>query len=387
MTASQLHRTRRGPLAGVKVVEIAGIGPGPFCGMLLADLGADVVLVERPLPEGPAGEIADAGILRRGRRSLVADLKNPDAVAAVLRLVASADIVFEGMRPGVAERLGIGPDACLAANPRVVYGRMTGWGQDGPLAARAGHDLNYISITGVLHAIGREGPVAPLNLVGDFGGGAMFLAVGMLAALAHARATGEGQVVDAAMYEGANLLMTMFWEQFAQGRFVDERASNVLDGGAPFNDVYRCSDDRWLAVAAIEPQFRHALLTTLELPFDDEDLGLDRARWPTLRAALTATFATRPRDEWIALLGELDACVSPVLSLDEAPEHPHAVARAAFLPAPEGVQPAPAPRFSATPPGAPPPPPPRGAHTDEVLAAAGFDASEITVLRSTGAVR
>jgi alpha-methylacyl-CoA racemase len=379
-------RPLTGPLAGVRVIELAGIGPGPFCGMLLADLGADVIIVERPLPPGAAGEIADAGILRRGRRSLVADLKRPEAVAMLLRLARGADILFEGMRPGVAERLGIGPEPCLAANPALVYGRMTGWGQDGPLAARAGHDLNYISITGALHAIGRDRPTPPLNLVGDFGGGAMFLAFGMLAALTSARRTGVGQVVDAAMYEGASLLMTMFWEQFGQGRWEDGRERNVLDGGAPFNDTYACSDGGWIAVAAIEPQFRHALLTALEIPFEEADLGLDRSRWPGLRAALTAAFATQPRDEWVRRLGDLDACVTPVLGLGEAPAHPHAVHRRAFLPAEHGVQPAPAPRFAGTPTGDPAPPPERGGQADAILADAGFAADEVAALRATGAI-
>jgi alpha-methylacyl-CoA racemase len=375
-----------GPLTGIRVIELAGIGPGPFCGMLLADLGAEVILVERALPAGPAAALVDNGLLRRGRRSIVADLKQPEARDAVLHLVRSADILFEGMRPGATERLGLGPEDCLDVNPRLVYGRMTGWGQDGPLAQRAGHDLNYISLTGALHAIGRETPTAPLNLVGDFGGGAMFLAVGMLSGLLEARRTGVGQVVDAAMFDGANVLMTMFWDQFGDGRWLDERNSNVLDGGAPFNDVYRCGDGRWLAVAPIEPQFRHRMLTLMDIPFEDADLGLDRERWPALRRLLTDAFARRPRDAWVALLGGEDTCVTPVLDLSEVPSHPHAVQRGAFLPTPHGVQPAPAPRFSRTPAGPPADPPARGADTDAVLQDAGLGSDEIARLRQTGAV-
>lgn len=379
--------THKGPLQGVRVIEIAGIGPGPFCGMLLADLGADVVLVERDLPPGPKADLVDTGLLRRGRRSVIVDLKTDGGRDVVHALAREAEVLFEGMRPGVAERLGIGPESCLAANRALVYGRMTGWGQDGPLASRAGHDLNYISLTGALHAIGREAPTAPLNLVGDFGGGAMMLAVGILAALTHARRTGEGQVVDAAMYDGANLLMAMFWDQYGEGRWRDERASNVLDGGAPFNDSYRCADGRWLAVAAIEPQFRRRLLTLLGLPFTEDDLGLGRDRWPSLRTALTETFATRPRDEWVALLGNDDACVTPVLSLAEAPTHAHARARQSFLPTADGLQPAPAPRFGATPSLPPDPPPTRGADTDDVLEGIGLSPTRIAALRASGAVR
>jgi alpha-methylacyl-CoA racemase len=375
-----------GPLHGVKAIELAGIGPVPFCGMVLGDLGADVVLVERALPAGSAGEIADAGILRRNRRSIVLDLKRSEAVEILLRLVSDADILYEGMRPGVAERLGVGPDACLAINPALVYGRMTGWGQDGPMAQRAGHDINYISVGGALHAIGREVPTPPLNLVGDFGGGAMLLLVGLLSALTEARSSGVGQVVDVAMYEGANLLMTMFWEQFGQGRWLDERAANVLDGGAPFSDAYRCSDGRWVAVGAIEPQFRAELLRGLGVPFTEADLGLDRALWDRQRAQLAEAFAASPRDHWVALFADVDACVTPVLGLGEAPDHPHAVARGAFLTAEHGVQPAPAPRFSRSPADIPTAPPERGAHTAEILDEAGFGEAEIAMLRDSGAI-
>jgi alpha-methylacyl-CoA racemase len=354
--------------------------------MVLGDLGADVVLVERQLPAGSSGEIADAGNLRRNRRSIVLDLKRPEAVEVLLRLVSDADILYEGMRPGVAERLGVGPEACLAANPALVYGRMTGWGQDGPMAQRAGHDINYISVAGALHAIGRDSPTPPLNLIGDFGGGAMLLLVGLLSALTEARGSGVGQVVDAAMYEGTNLLMTMFWEQFGQGHWLDERNANILDGGAPFSDVYRCSDGRWLAVGAIEPQFRAQLLSGLGLAFTEADLGLDRALWDRQRAQLAEAFAGAPRDHWVALFADVDACVTPVLGLGEATGHPQAVARGAFLAAEHGVQPAPAPRFSRSRTDVPTAPPERGAHTAEVLARAGLDDTEIARLRASGAV-
>lgn len=377
-----------GPLAGVRVIELAAIGPGPFCGMLLADLGAEVITIERALPADPENaKLVDNGLMRRGRKSVVADLKQPAAQAMVLDLVRGADIIFEGMRPGVAERLGVGPEECLAANPAIVYGRMTGWGQDGPLATRAGHDLNYVSLTGVLNLIGKDQPTAPMNLVGDFGGGAMMLAVGMLAAMIPARATGRGQVVDAAMFDGTNLMMTMFWDWLNQDRWVDERRANILNGGAPFNNTYQCADGGWLAVAPIEPQFRKRMFELMELDFEPNELGLDEAIWPALDAKLRTAFATRDRDAWVELLGDVDTCVTPVLSMAEVPDHPHAVARGSFLPAPGGgVQPAPAPRFSTTPAADPAPPPPYGADTDSVLDGLGYTAEKIAELRAAGAV-
>jgi alpha-methylacyl-CoA racemase len=376
-----------GPLAGIRVVELAGIGPGPFCAMLLGDLGAEVILIERALPPGPDAALVDNGLMRRNRRSVVADLKQPAARQMVLDLVREADAVIEGMRPGAAERLGVGPDECLQVNPQVVYGRMTGWGQEGPLASRAGHDLNYVSLTGVLNLIGHSRPAPPLNLVGDFGGGAMLLAVGLLAALMQSRASGRGQVIDAAMYDGTNLLMTMFWDAYNRGQWVDRRGSNILNGGSPFNTVYECRDGGWLAVAGIEPQFRERMLTLMGLPFEPEELGLDRAIWAPLEARLRDAFATRDRDEWVQLLSDLDTCVTPVLGMDEVPNHPHALARRSFLPVDAGgVQPAPAPRFSGTPAGVPTPPPEYGADTDAVLQELGYSQEKIAQMREGGAV-
>lgn len=377
-----------GPLEGTRIVELAGIGPGPFCGMLLADLGAEVISIERKPPEGPAAQLTDNGLLRRGRRSVVVDLKDERGQDLVLRLLAGSEAFFEGMRPGAAERLGLGPERCHAVNPALVYGRVTGWGQEGPLSSLPGHDLNYISIAGALHAIGRDKPTPPMNLVADYGGGGMLMVLGILAGIMHARKTGEGQVVDAAMVDGAGLLMAFCWGLFDQGRWFDRRNDNTLDGGAPFNDVYLCADQRWIAVAAIEPQFRRRLLEVLEIPFEPEDLDIDPARWPRLREELTETFARRSRDEWVALLGGEEACVTPVLSLTEAREHPHHRARDSFLPigGNGSLQPAPAPRFSGT--KLPPPvdPPAIGADTDTVLAELGFGDDEVGALRAAGVV-
>jgi alpha-methylacyl-CoA racemase len=383
---------RSGPLAGVRVVELAGIGPGPFAGMVLADLGADVVVVERPTAPGASDGPVFGKTMRRGRRSIAVDLRQVGAAEVVLDLVRDAEIVLEGFRPGVAERLGVGPDDCLAVNPAVVYGRITGWGQHGPLAAQAGHDINYLALSGALHAIGTDRPTPPLNLVADYGGGSMLLLTGVLAALVQARATGRGEVVDAAMYDGVNLLMTLFHELRGAGAWRDERDANVLDGGAPFNATYRCADGRWVAVGALEPQFRATLLDALGIPHEPADLGLDRAAWPGLRQRLTEAFAARPRDAWVAHLDGLDVCVTPVLSLAEAAEHPHAVARGAFRPADGdagGVRPAPAPRFAADggePPAAVAAPPVVGADTDAVLADAGVDPARIAALRAAGVV-
>jgi alpha-methylacyl-CoA racemase len=337
---------RSGPLAGLKVVELAGIGPGPHAAMVLADLGADVVRVDRP------GRGADAGAdpTLRGRRRLAADLKDPADKAAVLDLVARADVLVEGFRPGVTERLGLGPDDCLARNPKLVYARMTGWGQDGPLAQRAGHDINYISLTGLLHAIGRPGerPVPPLNLVGDFGGGSMLLLVGVLSALWEAQRSGHGQVVDAAMVDGASLLGQMFWGFLAQKAWVDEPGVNLLDGGAPFYDTYTCADGRHVAVGAIEPQFYAALLEGLGLTGAELPAQHDRDRWAELKAHFAEVFATRPRDEWAEVFAGTDACVTPVLAFGEVAAHPHLAARSTIV-EPGGVaQAAPAPRFSRT---------------------------------------
>jgi alpha-methylacyl-CoA racemase len=379
-----------GPLQGVKVVEIAGIGPGPFCGMMLADMGAEVVRVDRAAsvrdvpPTKPWPEATN-----RGRRSVGVDLKHPDGVATVLRLVEQADALVEGFRPGVAERLGIGPDRCLAVNPRLVYGRMTGWGQDGPLAPTAGHDIDYIALSGMLHAIGRRGerPVPPLNLVGDFGGGGMLLAFGIVCGILEARTSGRGQVVDAAMCEGASVLGAFIYGMLGSGAWTDERGANMLDGAAPYYDTYETADGKHVAVGAIEPQFYAALLQGLDLDPADLPGQDDRSRWEELRERFAAVFRTRTRDEWDRVFAGTDACVAPVLSLTEAPGHPHNRARGAFVDL-EGVMvPAPAPRFSRTAPEITTPPAYPGQHSGEVLAAWGFDASEVAALREAGAVK
>ena len=348
-----------GPLNGIRVVEIAGIGPGTHAATLLADLGADVIRVERPGgPTSPGTRETD--LLTRGRPSVALDLKHPAAVETVLALVADADVLIEGLRPGATERLGLGPDDCLARNPRLVYGRMTGWGQDGPMAARAGHDINYISLTGALHAIGRPGerPVPPLNLVGDFGGGSMLLVVGVLGALWEAQRSGRGQVVDAAMVDGASMLMQIVWGLLGQGIWNDERGTNLLDGHAPFYDTYSCADGRHVAVGALEPQFYAALLAGLGLDPAELPAQYSPEGWPVLRARFTELFAGRTRDEWAAVFEGTDACVTPVLALDEVAAHPHIAARGTII-APDGLpQAAPAPRFSRTPAAAPVPPRP-----------------------------
>ena len=357
-----------GPLAGLKVLELAGIGPGPHAAMILADLGADVVRVERP-----SGGLDLTGgkpdHLLRGRRSVAADLKTTEGRELVLRLARKADVVLEGFRPGVVERLGVGPADCLALNPRLIYGRMTGWGQSGPLAERAGHDINYISLTGVLHAIGRadDRPVPPLNLVGDFGGGSLFLVVGVLAALWERERSGEGQVVDAAMVDGASVLAQMLWALRGLGAWNTERASNLLDTGAPFYDTYTCSDGRWVAVGALEPQFYQALLRGLELDQAELPDQMDRSGWPLLRARFASAFVAKPRDHWAKVFEDTDACVTPVLSLDEVARHPHIVARETLIEIDGIEQPAPAPRFSRTPPKPPAAPPKPGADTADVL--------------------
>lgn len=346
-----------GPLAGLRVVELGGIGPGPHAAMILADLGAEVVRVDRPaggLDLG-TGDAPDPTL--RGRRMLAADLKDPAGRDAVLRLVERADVLVEGYRPGVTERLGVGPDDCLARNPRLVYARMTGWGQHGPLARRAGHDINYIALTGVLHAVGRAGerPVVPLNLVGDYGGGSMLLLVGLLAALWEARTSGRGQVVDAAMVDGVSTLAQLTWTLRGQGLWSDERGANLLDGHAPFYDTYTCADGRHVAVGALEPQFYAQLLAGLGLDPAELPAQYDRAGWPTLRDRFTAVIATRTRDEWAAAFDGTDACVTPVLAFGEVAEHPHLAARNTIV-APGGTaQAAPAPRFSRTVPELPAP--------------------------------
>ncbi|MDI3307916.1 MAG: CaiB/BaiF CoA-transferase family protein [Acetobacteraceae bacterium] len=373
-----------GPLKGLRILEFAGIGPGPFCGMLLADLGAEVVRLDRK--EGPPGTRQD--FVGRGRRSLALDLKSPAAVQAALRLVEGADALIEGFRPGVMERLGLGPEACLARNPRLVYGRMTGWGQDGPLAQAAGHDINYIALTGALWSIGRPGerPVPPLNLVGDYGGGGMLLALGMLAALLEAKGSGRGQVVDAAMVDGAALLMAPIYAMLARGRWRNERGANMLDGAAPWYDTYECADGRYVAVGPIEPQFFDLMIAKLGLDPARFAGRMEPANWPALKAELAAVFRSRTRDDWAALFEGTDACVAPVLDLHEAPAHPHNKARGTFQQREGAVQPAPAPRFSRTPAEPGLPPPLRGEHTEQVLADWGFSGAEIAALRQAGAI-
>ncbi|RAI58151.1 CaiB/BaiF CoA transferase family protein [Roseicella frigidaeris] len=373
-----------GPLKGLRILEFAGIGPGPFCGMVLADLGAEVLRIERR--DGPA--VPPEDFINRGRRSVALDLKSPAAIAAVLRLVEGADALIEGFRPGVMERLGLGPEPCLGRNPRLVYGRMTGWGQEGPLAQSAGHDMNYIALTGALWSIGRAGerPVPPLNLVGDYGGGGMLLALGVVAALLHAKTGGEGQVVDAAMVDGASLLMAPIYAMKARGRWRNERGTNMLDGAAPWYDTYECADGRWLAVGPIEPQFFALLCETLGLDARNFPDRMEPAAWPALKERLAGLFRSRTRDDWATLFAGTDACVAPVLDMEEAPAHPHNVARGTFALRDGVVQPAPAPRFSRTRAELGAPPPARGADTEAVLREAGLEAGEIAALREAGAI-
>jgi alpha-methylacyl-CoA racemase len=378
-----------GPLAGVRVIEVAGIGPGPFCAMMLADMGADVLRVDRT---GPAdlGLPVDPrfSVLNRGRRSVALDLKTPAAVAAVKRLVAEADALVEGFRPGVMERLGLGPDACLAVNPRLVYGRMTGWGQDGPMASAAGHDINYIALAGVLHSIGRKGgaPVPPLNLVGDFGGGGMYLAFGLVCALLETRQSGRGQVVDAAMVDGAASLGAAVFGLRAMGIWNDERGDNILDSGAPWYDVYETQDGQYVAIGSIEARFYADLVRLTGLESEALPPQWDKARWGELRARLTEVFKQKTRDEWCRIMEGSDVCFAPVLSLTEAPAHPHNRARGTFVEVEGVVQPGPAPRFSRTPAAIQRPPARPGEHTDEALRDWGFTADDLAALRAQGAL-
>jgi alpha-methylacyl-CoA racemase len=374
-----------GPLAGIRVVELAGIGPAPFAAMLLADLGADVVRIDRPGEASlPVPLPPEADLLRRGRPSVSLDLKHPEGLETALALVERADVLVEGYRPGVAERLGLGPDACHARNPRLVYGRMTGWGQDGPLAQAAGHDIGYVAVTGALHAIGRAGgpPQVPVNLVGDFGGGALYLVVGVLAALLEARTSGRGQVVDAAIVDGTAHLSSLVMGLVSAGLWSDRRGTNLLDTGAPFYDVYETSDGGWLAVGPLEPAFYAELLRLLDLTDTAPD-RLDPSQWPDLRALLAETFRTRTRAEWCAVLEGTDACVAPVLSYAEAPAHPHLAARGTYVEHHGIVQPAPAPRFSRTPAALGAPPSAPGAGTRAALAAWGID--DVDALLGSGA--
>lgn len=380
-----------GPLSGYRIIEIAGIGPGPFAAMLLADMGAEVIRVERAQSvRGPAPAGAHYDVMLRGRRNVALDLKHPDGVATLLDLVAGADALIEGFRPGVMERLGVGPDVCLERNPKLVFGRMTGWGQDGPYAQAAGHDINYISLAGALAHFGRAGeaPVPPLNMVGDFGGGGMFLAYGVVCALLEAQRSGKGQVVDTAMVDGAAVLMSMFWAFRTIGMF-DEHApgTNLLDTGAHFYDVFECADGKYISLGSIEPQFYAELMRLTGLEGDEEFARqMDKSMWPHLKDRLKALFVTKTRDEWCALMEHTDVCFAPVLTMGEAAQHPHNVARGTFIEVAGVTQPRPAPRFSRTEPEVVSPPAHAGQHSRAVLADWGIPADRIDALVASGAV-
>jgi alpha-methylacyl-CoA racemase len=380
-----------GPLSGLKVVELAGFGPGPFCAMVLADLGADVLRIDRTRGASLAGPNYDfrLEVMHRGRRSVAVDLKDPAGVALILELVERADVLMEGFRPGVTERLGLGPDVCLERNPRLVYGRMTGYGQDGPMAQAVGHDLNYVALSGMASLIGRrdQPPTPPLSLVGDFGGGGMLLAMGILAALFERSVSGRGQVVDAAMVDGAMLLGTAFFGFRQTGAWNGERGTNIVDSGAPFYDCYETSDGRWLACAAMEPHFYADLVTLLEIPADAPD-QYDHDNWPVLKKIVADRVRTRTRDEWMARVESLalSPCVSPMLDLDEVPEHPQHVARQSFTTINGITQPVPAPRFDRTPASVTMGPPLPGEHTREALSDWGFAAEQIDRYLSAGTV-
>jgi alpha-methylacyl-CoA racemase len=369
-----------GPLVGVKVVEFAGIGPGPFCGMLLADMGADVVRIDRA--EGRAFP----DLANRGKRSVALDLKKPEGVEAALSLMGKADALIEGFRPGVMERLGVGPEVALKRNPKLVYGRMTGWGQTGPWSSMAGHDIDYIALTGALHTMGRkdEPPAPPLNLVGDFGGGALYLAMGMLAGIIEARTSGKGQVVDCAMIDGAASLMTMFFNMKTMGMWSAERDANLLDGGAHFYDTYTCADGKWLAIGAIEPQFHALLVKGLGLPEDTFGNYMDRATWTEHSARVAEVVKTKTRDEWMKVFEGTDACVAPVLSMDEAPKHLHNAERSTFVEAFGVVQPGAAPRFSRTAGAVNGPPSMAGKDTVDVLKGWGVAPEQVEAFLKAG---
>ncbi len=356
-----------GPLTGIRIVEFQGIGPGPFCGMLLSDLGADVIRIDRA--GGGGRQATPANVEMRGRRSIALDLKNPGDVETALKLIEKADGLIEGFRPGVMERLGLGPDVALERNPKLAYGRMTGWGQTGTLSHAAGHDLNYIALTGALGAMGRKGeaPYPPLNLIGDYGGGALYLAFGLLAAVLHAKASGEGQVIDVAMTDGAASLSSMFYGMRAMGVWSDEREDNLLDGGAHFYDCYECKDGGYVSIGSIEPQFYALLLEKAGLTDPEFKNQMDRKAWPELKTKLKAVILSKTRDEWCELMEGTDVCFAPVLSMAEAPKHPHNVARETFVDYEGVVQPSPAPRFSKTPGAIQRPPASIGTHSEEIL--------------------
>ena len=374
-----------GPLKGLQIIEMAGIGPAPFCGMVLSDLGANVIRVDRVTS---AGSVSKQDANNRGKKSIAVDLKTPKGIEIVLNLVEASDAIFEGFRPGVMEKLGLGPDVCLQKNKKIVFGRMTGWGQEGPLAFAAGHDINYISLSGVLAAIGRPGapPVPPLNLIGDYGGGGMLLALGLVAALFETKSSGKGQVIDAAMVDGSALLMTMIYTMRGMGLWKDSLGSNFLDGGAHFYDTYECKDGKYISIASIEPKFYQLLreITPLEDSiFDDQ---LSRESWPEQKKALKEIFLKKTQQEWCGLMEGTDICFAPVLNMAEAPEHPHNKARNTFIELEGIVQPAPAPRFSRTVPEVCPAPAYVGEHTEEVLKSIGMQDSDIEDLKASGEV-
>jgi len=370
-----------GPLKGMKIVEIGSIGPGPFCAQMLADMGADIIRIDRKAPATVAPEIRFE-VLHRNRRSVMVDLKKPEGVQTVLKLITQADALIEGFRPGVMERLGLGPDICLEKNPKLIYGRMTGWGQDGPQAQAAGHDINYISLSGALHAIGPPGgkPSVPLNLVGDFGGGGMLLAFGIMCGMFEAGKSGQGQVVDASMVEGSAALMGMFYGMYAVGFQNNKRGTNLLDGGAHFYDTYETADGKWISIGSIEPQFYALLLKLADI--QDEELKNQMAmdRWPDWKEKIAAVFKTKTRDQWCDIMEGTDVCFAPVLSFDEVKDHPHNKSRQSFIEVEGVLQPAPAPRFSRTHPEMRYPPPHMGEHNEEALKDWGFPPEEIESL-------
>ena len=371
-----------GPLAGIRVVEFAGIGPGPFAAMLLSDMGAEVIRIDRKGGRTPH----KSDVTMRGRSAVALDMKKPEAVEAALKLIDNADALLEGFRPGVMERLGVGPDVCLKRNPKLVYGRMTGWGQTGPLANAAGHDINYIALTGALHGIGEKGgkPIPPLNLVGDFGGGALYLAFGMVCALLEAKGSGKGQVIDTAMTDGAASLMSMFYGMVAMGMWKDERGVNLLDTGTHFYNTYETKDGKYVALGSIEPQFYRELMEKTGITDEAFSAQMDRDAWPALTEKLAAVIKTKTRDEWDEIMLGSDVCYAPVLSIAEAPNHPHNVARKTFVEVDGVVQPAPAPRFSRTPPEVQGPP--EAANNEASLAKWGFAQDEIAALAAAGAI-
>lgn len=378
-----------GVLSGYKIIEFAGIGPAPMCAMLLSDMGAEVLRIDRA-EEANLGIPTDAkfGVLQRGRRSVALDLKKKEGTEVALKLIAKADALIEGFRPGVMERLGLGPDLCLARNPRLVFGRMTGWGQEGPLAHAAGHDINYIALTGALHSIGRKGeaPVPPLNLVGDFGGGGVYLALGVVAALLEAQKSGKGQVIDVAMIDGASSLMAAIYGLRAAGRWTDTRGDNILDTGSHYYDVYETSDGKYVSIGSIEPKFYAELLQLSGLEHEELPRQNDKNAWPALKERVAAVFRSKTRDEWCRIMEGSDVCFAPVLSMQEAPQHPHNRQRGTFVEMDGVVQPAPAPRFSRTPSAIQRPPAQPGEHTEEALRDWGFSATEVEQLRGCGAI-